>query len=88
MKLRFILLSTIFIMSLALCGCGENSVDVGEYAIISLPNGEVVEGEVESLIRWTASNTEITIDGITYYVHPLNVAIIEKNENSQKPLDN
>lgn len=83
MKLRFILLSTIFVMALALCGCGENDVDVGGYAIISLPNGEVVEGEVESLTRWTASNTEITIDGITYCVHPLNVAIIEKNEEKK-----
>jgi ribosomal protein S1 len=48
-----------------------------EYAIIGLPNGEVVEGKVSS---WTdfedGDQIQVRIDGKTYLVHSSNVVLI------------
>lgn len=80
MKHRLILLLAVLLMASFLygCGSGESSVDVGKHGIVKLPNGDIVEGEVQSITRWSEATLEITIDGYTYTVHPLNVAIIEK----------
>ncbi len=63
-----------------LSGCNKQMVDLTysyEYAIIALPNGEVVEGKVSS---WTdyedGDQLQIKIDGKTYLVHSSNVVLI------------
>ena len=63
-----------------LAGCNKQMVDLTysyEYAIIGLPNGEVVEGKVSS---WTdyedGDQLQIKIDGKTYLVHSSNVVLI------------
>ena len=68
--------------ALALCGCNKQMVDLTysyEYAIIGLPNGEVVEGKVSS---WTdyedGDQLQVKIDGKTYLVHSSNVVLISK----------
>jgi hypothetical protein len=78
MKFKLILLAIVLAAALgsSSCATGTNNVDVGKHAIVSLPNGEVIEGEIESLTRWTSSMNEITIDGITYCVHPLCIAVV------------
>ena len=81
MKFRLVLLAIVFVVVICLSSCGGNAVDVGKYGIVSLPNGDVVEGKIESIIRWTESMTEITIDGITYCVHPFCVAVVESEGN-------
>ena len=65
---------------LLLAGCNKQMVDMTysyEYAIISLPNGEVVEGKVSS---WTdfedGDQIQVKIAGKTYLVHSSNVALI------------
>ena len=65
---------------LVLGGCNKQIVDLTysyEYAIISLPNGEVVEGKVSS---WTdfedGDQIQVKINGKTYLVHSSNVALI------------
>ena len=67
---------------LLLAGCNKQLVDMTysyEYAIISLPNGEIVEGKVTS---WTdfedGDQLQIKIDGKTYLVHSSNVALISQ----------
>ena len=61
-------------------GCNKQMVDLTysyEYAIIGLPNGEVVEGKVTS---WTdyedGDQLQVRIDGKTYLVHSSNVVLI------------
>ena len=61
-------------------GCNKQMVDLTysyEYAIIGLPNGEVVEGRVSS---WTdfedGDQIQVKIDGKTYLVHSSNVVLI------------
>ena len=55
---------------------GPNNSDVGKAAMLSLPNGDVVVGEIEELYRWSESNYEVVIDGETYVVHPTDFAVI------------
>jgi len=48
-------------------------------AIISLPNGEVVDGKVTSWIDYADSDcVQITIDGVTYLTHYVNVCLINE----------
>ncbi|MBR3017836.1 MAG: hypothetical protein IKH57_12320 [Clostridia bacterium] len=49
------------------------------YAIIRLPNGEVVEGKVTSWLDFDQSDTvQITMDGKTYLTHYMNVCLINE----------
>ena len=68
------------VSALILAGCNKQMVDLTysyEYAIIGLPNGEVVEGKVSS---WTdfeeGDQIQVKIDGKTYLVHSSNVVLI------------
>ncbi|MBQ2853867.1 MAG: hypothetical protein IJE81_00170 [Oscillospiraceae bacterium] len=68
------------ILILALTGCNKQLVDLTysyERAILSLPNGEVVEGRVSS---WTdfedGDQIQVRIDGKTYLVHSSNIVLI------------
>ena len=80
-KIIAFLLAMILMLSVALlAGCNKQMVDLTysyEYAIIGLPNGEVVEGKVSS---WTdfedGDQIQVRIDGKTYLVHSSNVALI------------
>jgi len=47
-------------------------------AIISLPNGEIVDGKVSSWLDFTNSDVvQITIGGKTYLTHYSNVCLID-----------
>ena len=80
-KIIALLLTIIAVLScLVLSGCNKQMVDLTysyEYAIIGLPNGEVVEGKVSS---WTdfedGDQIQVKIEGKTYLVHSSNVVLI------------
>lgn len=80
-KIIAIALVAVLVAGLAiLAGCNKQMVDLTysyEYAIISLPNGEVVEGKVSS---WTdfedGDQIQVKIDGKTYLVHSSNIVLI------------
>lgn len=73
------------ILLLTLTGCEGISYnkqladtnDNFEYAYISLPGGEVIEGIVES---WTdfedGDQLQVTIDGKTYLTHATNIVLV------------
>lgn len=76
------LAAVLLIGAMVLAGCNKQLVDMTysyEYAIIALPNGEVVEGKVSS---WTdfedGDQLQIKIDGKTYLVHSSNVVLISE----------
>ena len=79
--IALLLLGILAVLSvLVLSGCNKQMVDLTysyEYAIIGLPNGQVVEGKVSS---WTdyedGDQLQIRIDGKTYLVHSSNVVLI------------
>lgn len=74
------LAAVLLIGAVVLAGCNKQLVDLTysyEYAIIALPNGEIVEGKVSS---WTdfedGDQLQVKIDGKTYLVHSSNVVLI------------
>lgn len=82
------ILATILSIGLVLgmCSCGNQDMLDTTYtfdrAIIKLPNGEIVEGRVES---WTdmydyPTQMQIKIDGVTYLTDISNVVLITEQE--------
>ena len=74
------LLATVLVTVLVMSGCNKQMVDLTysyERAILSLPNGEVVEGKVSS---WTdfedGDQIQVRIEGKTYLVHSSNIVLI------------
>ena len=71
------------VMTMAtLAGCNKQIVDLTyayNEAIVYLPNGEIIEGEVES---WTdyadGDQIQVKIDDVTYLVHSSNIVLISK----------
>ena len=67
-------------LTMILTACNKQMVDLTysyERAILSLPNGEVIEGKVSS---WTdfedGDQIQVKIDGKTYLVHSSNIVLI------------
>ena len=63
-----------------LCGCNKQVFDVTysfDRAILTLPNGDVIEGKVQS---WTdfedGDQIQVVIEGKTYLVHSSNIVMI------------
>ena len=81
-KVLATLIITLFMIT-ALTGCGNKQIIDLTYgfdrAIISLPNGDVVEGEIDS---WTdyedGDQIQVKIDGVTYLVHSSNIVLIKE----------
>ena len=77
-KLTAIVLTLILLLTLT--ACNKQMVDLTysyERAILSLPNGEVIEGKVSS---WTdfedGDQIQVRIDGKTYLIHSSNIVLI------------
>ena len=70
------------VSALILAGCNKQMVDLTysyEYAIIGLPNGEVVEGKVSSWKDFEdGDQIQVRINGKTYLVHSSNVVLISE----------
>lgn len=68
-------------MTLGLTGCGNKQVFDFTYtfnrAIISLPNGEVIDGKVDSWTDYESGDQiQVVINGVTYLVHSEDIALI------------
>lgn len=81
MKKLAIIVSSI-ILAVSLSACNKQVVGLTysyERAIISLPNGEIVEGKVQS---WTdfknRDQIQVKIDGVTYLLHASQVVLISE----------
>lgn len=76
-----VVLALVLVVGLVLlAGCNKQMVDLTysyNRAILSLPNGEIVEGKVSS---WTdfedGDQIQVKIDGKTYLVHSSNIVLI------------
>ena len=80
-KIIAMLLAVIAVLSaVLLSGCNKQIMDLTysyEYAIIGLPNGEVVEGKGSSLTDYEdGDQLQVKINGKTYLVHSSNVVLI------------
>jgi len=84
MKVKKIIVMMVIALLLiaTMSGCNRTLIDTTykfTHAIIALPNGDVVEGEVTSWKDFEdGDQLQITIDGITYLTHASNIVLIKK----------
>ncbi len=72
-------------MVFSLAGCGNRQmIDLTyscKYAIISLPNGEIIEGKVDSWRDYEdGDQIQVTIDGVTYLIHATDAVLMTENK--------
>jgi hypothetical protein len=74
----FILLT--IVCCLTACGNKDmfDTVYAYDYAIISLPNGEIVEGKVQNWTDYEGDQIQVKIDGKIYLVHSEDIALIKE----------
>lgn len=70
------------LMVVTMSGCNKQIIDTTygfDKAIISLPNGDIVEGKVES---WTdyedGDQIQVKINGVIYLVHSSDIVLIKE----------
>lgn len=78
---KFVIVMLVAVMLLVVCGaCNMQVVDTTwsyEKGIITLPNGDVVEGKVETWREYSDSDMlQVKIDGKQYLTHSVNVVLI------------
>ena len=83
MKKILAILMIMLLMVATLSGCNKQIFDTTysfDKAIISLPNGNVVEGKIDS---WTdfedGDQIQVKINGVTYLVHSSDIVLIKEN---------
>lgn len=78
-KLISIILALAMIFAFSACGYNKQIIDLDykfNYAIIFLPDGTTIEGEVSSWNDYEASDMiQVKIDGVTYLTHSSNVIL-------------
>lgn len=82
MKNKRFLWLVVVLMSLLLVGCNKQLIDTTysfDRAIISLPNGEIIEGKVQSWKDFDdGDQVQVKINEKTYLVHTMNVVLISE----------
>ena len=83
MKKFIIALIATCIMVLSITGCGNQQIIDTNYtfkkAIVWLPNGEIVEGEVKSWRDYDGSDQiQVNIDDKVYLTHSTNIVLISE----------
>ena len=79
---KFAIVIATILLAMSLSGCNKQVVDLTysyERAMISLPNGEIIDGKVQS---WTdyedGDQIQVKINGVTYLVHSSQVVLISE----------
>lgn len=78
-----VLIALAIILIFGLSGCGNMKIIDTTYSfekvVISLPNGNVIEGNLTSWKDWEDSDmVQVKIDGKTYLTHSTNVVLISE----------
>jgi hypothetical protein len=79
---RYLAMVLAAVMGVMLSGCNRQIVDLTykfDRAIVALPNGEVVDGKLDSWLDYENSDQiQVKIYGVTYLVHSGDVVLIEE----------
>lgn len=84
MKKRLIMITLVLLIATAalLSGCNMQVIDTTfsyERAIVYLPNGEVIDGKVDSWRDYEdGDQIQVKIDGKQYLVHSSNIVLISE----------
>lgn len=72
-------------MVFSLSACNYQMVDLTygyKYTIIILPNGEIIEGKVDSWRDYEdGDQIQVTVDGVTYLVHAANAVLMTEEQS-------
>lgn len=75
-------LFVIAMMLMFLTGCNRQVIDTTfsyDKAILALPDGSIVSGKIESWKDYDdGDQIQVKIDGTTYLVHSVNIALIKE----------
>lgn len=93
-KKIYALIAICLICTICFTGCGNrdmwDTVYTFDYAYISIPDGSVIEGKVDSWGRvdsWRdyedSDLLQIKIDGVTYLVHSSNVTLLAYDDKTK-----
>ncbi len=80
------LLATVLALGMvfSMAGCNYQMVDLTysyKYAIVSLPNDFIIEGEVDSWRDYEdGDQIQVTIGGVTYLVHAADVVLMTETK--------
>ena len=81
-KMKKLIILSLLILSVGLTGCNKQMIDTKwsfDYAYVELPDGTVVEGEVDSWKDFDdGDQLQVTIDGITYLSNSSRIVLVEK----------
>lgn len=80
---KFVIVMLAAVMLLVVCtACNKQIVDTTysyEYAVLSLPDGSVIEGKVSSWKDYDdGDQIQVKIDGKSYLVHSSNIVLISE----------
>lgn len=81
MKKEVLTVLMIVLIMVGLTGCNRQLVDTTynfNEAIVSLPDGSVISGKVQSWRDYEGDQIQVKIDGVTYLLHSSNVVLINK----------
>ena len=81
MKKRLLVAGMVAVMGIGLTGCNKQIIDTTysyERAILSLPNGEVIEGKISSWKDYEGEQIQVKINGKQYLVHSSNIVLISE----------
>ena len=80
-KILSVILVLAFVAAI-LCGCNYQMIDTTysfDRAIVSLPNGDIIEGKVDSWKDYEdGDQIQVKINGVTYLVHSSDVVLIKE----------
>ena len=81
MKKFIIAILALLMLTTTLTACGNRQLFDTTYkfdrAIISLPNGDVIDGKIDSWIDYEdGDQIQVKINGTTYLVHSSNIVLI------------
>ena len=79
MKKIFSIVLAVVLLLTVLCSCNKQIIDTTykfDRAIISLPNGDLISGNVQSWKDYDGDQIQVKIDGKTYLVHSSQIVMI------------
>lgn len=66
---------------LSLTACNKQIIDTTysfDRAIINLPNGDIIDGKVDSWNDYESDQIQVKVNGVTYLVHSEDIVLIKE----------
>ena len=78
----FVVVAVIIAVASILAGCNQvlDTTYHFDRAIISMPDGTILDGVVDSWCDYEGDQLQVKVDGITYLVHSSDVVLITKRK--------